>query len=80
MLRALDASELRMRGFTRDAEGRLHRLDGSLVETAVAAREMGAEVARSADRARLATVGLQRDASGTLRDVRGRYVSAGDAA
>lgn len=76
MLRGLDAAELRMRGFTRDAEGRLHRLDGSLVETSVAAREMGARVLEGADTARLATAGLQRDASGRLRDVRGRYPSA----
>ena len=71
MIRGLTESELALAGFQRDAEGRLRRVDGSLVTTAVAARELGRSFAQGADQAALATHGLRRNAAGDLTNMVG---------
>jgi phage-related protein len=79
MIRGLTVAELEVAGFRRDAEGQLRRVDGSLVSTAVAAREMGRAFGQSADQATLATHGLRRNAAGDLTNVLGGTRGVDDA-
>jgi phage-related protein len=80
MVRGLTSAELAMAGFQRDAEGRLRRVDGSLVSTSTAARELGRAMLDGADQGTLATQGLRRNAAGDLTNVLGGLRGVDDAA
>lgn len=71
MIRGLTEAELAAAGFRRTAEGELRRVDGSVVSTGTAARELGRAFAEGSDRATLATAGLRRNAAGDITNVLG---------
>lgn len=81
MRRGLASSQLRMRGFQVDTEGRLRDLRGRFVsETRVMAMALRDDLTGAITVANRATNQFTRDANGRLRDARGRFVTTGDAA
>ncbi|WP_237310394.1 phage tail protein [Streptomyces sp. AMCC400023] len=81
MRRGLAQSQLRMRGFQVDTEGRLRDLRGRFVnESQVMAMSLRDDLTGAITVANNATNQFTRDANGRLRDLRGRFVTTGDAA
>lgn len=81
MRRGLANSQLRMRGFQVDTEGRLRDLRGRFVnETQVMAMSLRDDLTGAITVANNATNQFTRDANGRLRDLQGRFVRTGEAA
>ncbi|UUU21723.1 phage tail protein [Streptomyces sp. DSM 40750] len=81
MRRGLAQSQLRMRGFQLDTEGRLRDLRGNFVdESQVMAMSLRDDLTGAITVANNATNQFTRDANGRLRDLRGRFVTTGAAA
>ncbi|NUS86316.1 MAG: hypothetical protein HOY75_27235, partial [Streptomyces sp.] len=81
MRRGLAQSQLRMRGFQLDTEGRLRDLRGRFVnESQVMAMSLRDDLTGAITVANNATNQFTRDANGRLRDLQGRFVTTGDAA
>ncbi|MEH0650660.1 hypothetical protein QA995_14765 [Streptomyces scabiei] len=81
MRRGLAQSQLRMRGFQIDTEGRLRDLRGRFVnESQVMAMSLRDDLTGAITVANNATNQFTRDANGRLRDLQGRFVTTGDAA
>jgi phage-related protein len=81
MRRGLAQSQLRMRGFQVDTEGRLRDLRGRFVsESQVMAMSLRDDLTGAITVANRATNQFTRDANGRLRDLNGRFVSVGNSA
>ncbi|WP_200308247.1 phage tail protein [Streptomyces adelaidensis] len=81
MRRGLAQSQLRMRGFQLDTEGRLRDLRGRFVnESQTMAMSLRDDLTGAITVANTATNQFTRDANGRLRDLSGRFVTTGDAA